>query len=232
MLSWYDQCTEAIFGHVETEDEKMAKIKSDLDGVLKECHRSILRNKIYREQSEKKQTLLAKRGKYEELKRETKDFVIKEKEATRLERNRNRVEIFKSQLETTKVDRVLTTSKLSLMSIKINNPKILLSESQISSILNKYKYNEQNEKNIMALIDEEMEEIDEEEEEMNEDDNQRMEEIVKFHMDLANHEEFNKFPKPNGVIVSPNVLNVTEKTMNRINQEEKQKLDAFLSNDK
>ena len=229
-MAWLDEMSEAVFGHVETEEEKMRKIKDDIDAILKECERSRIRNHIDMDQSKKQQTLLSKKGDYEGLKREARVYVMKEKEALKLERNKNRIVSFKSQLDATRIDSVLSKSKLTLMDIKADQTQHLLDQKQVMNILNRYKYQRDSQRNIMDLIDDEMEEEEEEEEEeeLNSVEEEKIDELIKFNVELANHAEFDKLPKPVGTLLSHNVLHAPEKEMKRMNQEGKQRLDAFL----
>jgi hypothetical protein len=78
----------------------------------------------------------------------------------------------------------------------------------------------------MIEVEEEMAEA---EEEMDEADEDRMQELMAFQADVANQETFNKLPKPVDSVISQTNLNLPEYVMKRTNNEEKKKLDDFLS---
>lgn len=221
--------TESIFGHIKTEEEVMAEIKVEMNDLMKECKRSSIGNQIAMDMNEKKRILLAKKGKMEDLKRETRNFVLLEKKSRRIERNMARIDLFRTRTEDTKVDQALSGATLRLMQVKCQS-KTLLDQNQTANIIRQYQYHSVTQKNLMDMINEEMEEVEEEmeEEEMNEEDEERMNELMTFHADVANQETFNKLPKPVDSLVTQSNLHLPESAMKRANQEEKKKLDDFL----
>lgn len=224
--------TEAIFGHIKTEEEVMMEIKTEMDNLMKECRRSLISNQITMGMNEKRRLAMAKKGKMEDLKRETRSYVILEKKSRRIERNMSRIDLFRSRIEDTKVDQTLSGATLRLMQVKCQS-KTLLDASQTANIIRQYQYQSGTQKSLMDMINEEMKEVEEEmdeaDEEMDEADEIRMKKLMDFQTDVANQETFNKLPKPVDSVVSQADLNVPEYVMKRTNNEEKKKLDDFLS---
>jgi hypothetical protein len=229
LVNWM---TEAIFGHIKTEEEVMMEIKTEMDNLMKDCQRSLIRNQVTMDMNEKRRIVLAKRGKMEDLKRETRSYVLLEKKSRRIERNIARIDLFRSRIEDTKVDQVLSGATLRLMQVKCQS-KTLLDASQTANIIRQYQYQSGTQKSLMDMINEEMKEVEEEmdeaDEEMDEADEDRMQELMAFQADVANQETFNKLPKPVDSVISQTNLNLPEYVMKRTNNEEKKKLDDFLS---
>ncbi len=228
------QLSEAVFGRVPTREERMAKLRDNLDGVVQQAEADAVALELRLEDAERERKQAARKGDERAMHRAARKTVRTEREHERLQERAHRTGRELQQMKELEGDHVLLESKLQMVALT-NQARPLPSRQAMQHELMLFQHNTQHAKLLNEEMRDAMEEAQgsrSEDSELSADGEERVQALVKHSRDLVNQKKFADLPKPHGSLLSSTVLSESPVDMALRNREETRRLESHLAGGK
>ncbi len=220
---------EYVVGHVDTPEEKLAKIKLRLEEVRKEARRAAIKAEWKQKDAAKAQAKAARDGNAVNLRREARAEVMAVREHARLSSRLQRIEMTITQVGEAHGDRVVQQAQLEMMQAVLSIAP--MDTAHVAQLCGRYQMQRMRGQEIQGqmndMLEEAYDELDDDAE-LGPEDEARIEEIVRLQSDLVAQQQAVQMPRaPNTHIAMAG--DATEAELRRANREGARDLEQFLA---
>ena len=225
------QCTEQIFGHVPTREEKLEATFAKIDRVIEQTQEDAMMEEMRVDDAKRELRKATRQGDAHKTEQAARRQVQAERAQRRLQQESENATREMHSVRGLERAHTLLSAKVQMMQL-VNGSMTQAEQQALMQQLHAFQYNAQRMKMVSSELKEGMRDAQlslSDEDELSEGAEDRVAQLCRQAQAQKNQATFSALPKPAGSQLSPIVLSEPPVTMALNNREEMRKLDAYLT---